>query len=171
MNSLVDARVIHELYRASAAGVAIELAVRGICCLRSGVAGVSENIRVSSVVGRFLEHSRAFAFGVGDEEQIFISSADWMPRNFFRRVEIMLPVLAESTREKIRQEVFEPFLTDNSRARDLLPDGTYVRRSPAAGEPVRDAQQGLVERLARRGLRSVPTVERPEARTEKPAER
>jgi polyphosphate kinase len=160
MNSLVDPRVIHELYRASAAGVPIELGIRGICCLRPGVAGISDTIRVSSVVGRFLEHSRALSFGVGDEEKMFISSADWMPRNFFRRVEIMVPVLAESAREKIRQEVLEPFRNDNSRARDLQPDGSYVRRSPAAGEPVRDAQQGLVDKLARRGLRAVPDVPR-----------
>jgi polyphosphate kinase len=160
MNSLVDPRVIHELYRASAAGVPIELGVRGICCLRPGIAGISDTIRVSSVVGRFLEHSRAFSFGVGDEEKIFISSADWMPRNFFRRVEIMVPVLAENAREKIRQEVLEPFRNDNSRARDLQPDGSYVRRSPAAGEPIRDAQQGLVDKLARRGLRAVPDVAR-----------
>jgi len=160
MNSLVDPRVIHELYRASAAGVPIELGIRGICCLRPGVAGISDTIRVSSVVGRFLEHSRALSFGVGDEEKMFISSADWMPRNFFRRVEIMVPVLAESACEKIRQEVLEPFRNDNSRARDLQPDGSYVRRSPAAGEPVRDAQQGLVDKLARRGLRAVPDVAR-----------
>jgi len=156
MNALVDSQVIRELYRASAAGVPIELGVRGICCLRPGVPGVSENIRVSSVVGRFLEHSRAFGFGAGEEEEIFISSADWMPRNFFRRVEILLPVLEEGAREKIRQEVFEPFLTDNSRARDLQSDGSYLRRSPAPGDPVRDAQQGLVEKLARRGLHAVP---------------
>jgi polyphosphate kinase len=160
MNSLVDPRVIHELYRASAAGVPIELGIRGICCLRPGVAGISDTIRVSSVVGRFLEHSRALSFGVGEEEKMFISSADWMPRNFFRRVEIMVPVLAESACARIRQEVLEPFRNDNSRARDLQPDGSYVRRSPAAGEPVRDAQQGLVDRLARRGLRAVPDVAR-----------
>jgi polyphosphate kinase len=171
MNSLVDARVIHELYRASAAGVPIELGVRGICCLRPGVAGISDGIRVSSVVGRFLEHSRAFSFGVGEEERIFISSADWMPRNFFRRVEVMVPVLAESAREKIRQEVFEPFRNDNSRARDLQPDGSYVRRSPAPGDTIRDAQGGLVEKLSRRGLRAVPPARRPEAPTESPARR
>jgi polyphosphate kinase len=156
MNALVDVTVIRALYRASRAGVPIDLGIRGICCLRPGVPNVSETIRVSSVVGRFLEHSRAFAFGVGDEEEIFISSADWMPRNFFRRVELMVPVLEESAKEKIRQEVFEPFLADNSRARDLQPDGTYVRRTPAAGEPVRDAQQSLIDRLARRGLHAVP---------------
>ena len=156
MNSLVDAKVIRALYRASAAGVPITLAVRGICCLRPGVPGVSENIRVSSVVGRFLEHSRVFSFGVGDEEEIFISSADWMPRNFFRRVELMVPVLDAQAREKIRLEVFEPIRADNSRARDLQSDGTYVRRSREPGQARFDAQQAILDRLARRGLRAVP---------------
>ena len=156
MNSLVDAKVIRALYRASAAGVPITLAVRGICCLRPGVPGVSENVRVSSVVGRFLEHSRAFAFGVGDEQEIFLSSADWMPRNFFRRVELMVPVLDPQAREKIRQEVFEPLLQDNSRARDLQSDGSYVRRSLDPGQTAFDAQEAILNRLARRGLRAVP---------------
>ena len=156
MNSLVDPKVIRALYRASTAGVPVSLAVRGICCLRPGVPGVSENIRVSSIVGRFLEHSRAFSFGVGDEEEIYLSSADWMPRNFFRRVELMVPVLDAQAREKIRLEVFEPIRADNSRARDLQSDGTYVRRTPGPGAPVVDAQQSILERLARRGLRAVP---------------
>ncbi|MEP6769001.1 MAG: polyphosphate kinase 1 [Acidobacteriota bacterium] len=156
MNSLVDPRVIRALYRASAAGVPITLAVRGICCLRPGVPGVSENIRVSSVVGRFLEHSRAFAFGSGEEQEIFLSSADWMPRNFFRRVELMIPVLDAQAREKIRQEVFDPIQADNCRARDLSSDGSYVRRSPEPGQTPYDAQQAIVDRLARRGLRAVP---------------
>jgi polyphosphate kinase len=155
MNALVASRLIRALYRASQAGVPITLAVRGICCLRPGVPGVSDTIRVSSVVGRFLEHSRAFSFGAGDEEEIYISSADWMPRNLFRRVELMVEVLDEKAREKIRQEVFEPLLADNSRARDLQNDGTYVRRKPAQGEIVSDAQQALIDRLARRGLRAV----------------
>ena len=155
MNSLVDPKVIRALYRASMAGVPIALGVRGICCLRPGVPGISENIRVSSVVGRFLEHSRAFAFGVGDEEEVYISSADWMPRNFFRRVELMTPILDPQAREKIRQEVFEPLRLDNSRARDLGSDGTYVRRAPAPGSAAVDAQQMLLDRLVRRGLRAV----------------
>jgi polyphosphate kinase len=156
MNSLVDPKVIRALYRASMAGVPVTLGVRGICCLRPGVPGISDNIRVSSVVGRFLEHSRAFAFGAGDEEEIFIASADWMPRNFFRRVELMTPILDPQAKEKIRQEVFEPLRADNSRARDLMSDGTYVRRTPPPGTPAVDAQQMLLDRLARRGLRAVP---------------
>lgn len=155
MNALVASRLIRALYRASQAGVPITLAVRGICCLRPGVPGVSDTIRVSSVVGRFLEHSRAFSFGVDEEEEIYVSSADWMPRNLFRRVELMVPILDDKAREKIRQEVFEPILSDNSRARDLQSDGTYVRRTPATGELASDAQQTLIDRLARRGLRAV----------------
>ena len=158
MNALVDPAVIRALYRASQAGVPIELAVRGISCLRPGVPGVSEGIRVSSVVGRFLEHSRAFSFGVGEEEEIYISSADWMPRNFFARVELMVPILDEKAKEKIRQEVLGPFRTDNTRARDLQSDGTYLRRRPAPGDAPRDAQQDLLDRLARRGLKAVPAL-------------
>jgi polyphosphate kinase len=158
MNALVDPTVIRALYRASQAGVPIELAVRGICCLRPGVSGVSDRIRISSVVGRFLEHSRAFSFGVGDEEEIYISSADWMPRNFFARVELMVPILDDKAKEKIRQEVFEPFHADNSRARDLQSDGTYVRRRPAPAETPHDAQQDLLDRFARRGLKAVPAL-------------
>jgi polyphosphate kinase len=158
LNAVVDAAVIRALYRASQAGVPIELSVRGVCCLRPGVPGVSDGIRVSSVVGRFLEHSRAFSFGVGDEEEIYISSADWMPRNFYRRVELMVPILDEKAKEKIRQEIFEPIRADNTRARDLQSDGTYVRRRPPASEAVVDTQQNLLDRLARRGLKAVPAL-------------
>src|SRR5262244_2080996 len=156
MNSLVDATLIRALYRASGAGVPITLAVRGICCLRPGVPGVSSRISVCSVVGRFLEHSRCFSFGVGEEEEIYISSADWMPRNFYRRVELMVPVLDDKAKEKIRQEVFEPMLKDNCRARDLTKDGEYVRRTPPQGDAAYDSQQTLLDRLARRGLHAVP---------------
>jgi polyphosphate kinase len=157
INALVDPTVIRALYRASQAGVPIQLSVRGICCLRPGVPGVSEEIRVSSVVGRFLEHSRVFSFGVGEEEEIYISSADWMPRNFYRRVEIMTPILDEKAKEKVRQEILEPIRADNTRARDLQSDGTYVRRQPV-NEPVFDPQQTLLDRLARRGLKAVPAI-------------
>jgi polyphosphate kinase len=158
LNALVDPAVIRALYRASQAGVPIDLAVRGICCLRPGVAGVSDGIRVSSVVGRFLEHSRVFSFGVGEEQELFVSSADWMPRNFYRRVELMTPILDEKAREKLRQEILEPIRTDNCRARDLQSDGTYVRRRPAAGEAEVDTQGALLDRLARRGLKAVPAL-------------
>ncbi len=157
LNALVDPTVIRALYKASQAGVPIDLSVRGICCLRPGVAGVSEGIRVSSVVGRFLEHSRVFAFGAGDEEEIYISSADWMPRNFYRRVELMTPILDEKAKEKLRQEILEPIRSDNCRARDLQSDGTYLRRHPSSGEASVDTQGTIMDRLARRGLKAVPS--------------
>ena len=113
---------------------------------------------MSSVVGRFLEHSRVFSFGAGDEEEIFISSADWMPRNFYRRVELMTPILDEKAREKLRQEILEPIRTDNCRARDLQSDGTYVRREHAAHDPQVDTQDAILDRLARRGLKAVPAL-------------
>jgi polyphosphate kinase len=99
-----------------------------------------------------------FSFGIGDEEEIYVSSADWMPRNFYRRVELMAPILDEKAREKLRQEILEPIRADNCRARDLQSDGTYVRRHPAAGEVPADTQGALLDRLARRGLKAVPAL-------------
>src|SRR5262249_40423208 len=144
------------------AGGRITLAVGGIGGLGPGVPGVSSRISVCSVVGRFLEHSRCFSFGLGEEEEIYISSADWMPRNFYRRVELMVPVLDDKAKEKIRQEIFEPIFKDNSRARDLTKDGDYLRRVPPGGEAAYDSQQVLLDRLARRGLHAVS----PESRRE-----
>jgi polyphosphate kinase len=127
MNSLVDQRVCRALYRASAAGVQVDLVVRGICCLRPGLPGVSENIRVRSIVGRFLEHSRVFVFGVPGREAFFLSSADWMPRNFYNRVEVQFPIESEKLREQIRREVIEPSLRADARAYELAADGSYQR--------------------------------------------
>jgi len=155
MNALVDMPVIDALYAASQAGCPVDLCVRGICCLRPGLPGVSENIRVFSIVGRFLEHCRVFCFGDGEEEELFLASADWMPRNLYRRVELMFPVEDRALRARIHREVIEPSLTDNCRARDLQPDGTYVRRHPIPGEPPRDAQLIVLEPLLRQPLRAV----------------
>jgi polyphosphate kinase len=146
MNALVDVRVIQALYRASAAGVKIDLLVRGVCCLRPGVPGVSENIRVFSIVGRFLEHERVFVFGRPGEEQWFLSSADWMPRNLHRRVEVMFPLEAAALREQLRREVIEPALADTAFAYDMRADGTYVRRVPGEGVAARGAQLDVLER-------------------------
>jgi polyphosphate kinase len=155
MNALVDLPVIDALYAASKAGVQVDLCIRGICCLRPGLPGISDNIRVFSVVGRFLEHCRVFAFGVGEEEQLYLSSADWMPRNLYRRVELMFPVGDPSLRARIHREVIEPSLTDNSRARDLHPDGVYQRRRPDPGDAPRDAQLAVLEPLLRQPLHAV----------------
>jgi polyphosphate kinase len=136
MNSLVDPAVIQEFYDASNAGVAIQLNVRGICCLRPGVAGLSEGIRVVSIVDRYLEHSRAFVFRNGGATEVYLSSADWMPRSLDRRVELMCPVDDPSGKKKII-EALEAQLADNQKARMLLPDGTYRRVSPGRADPLR----------------------------------
>jgi polyphosphate kinase len=141
LNALVDYRVIEALYRASQAGVPIELLVRGICCLRPGLPGISENIRVTSIVDRFLEHSRLYVFSPDDEAKIFLSSADWMPRNFHRRVEVMFPIEAPDLKERILTEVIPTYLRDNQRNRMLRPDGTYERIWPQNGQPAHRSQQ------------------------------
>lgn len=124
MNSLTDKEIIMALYRASQAGVKIDLIVRGICCLRPGIPGVSENIRVISIIGRFLEHSRIYYFANGGDEELFMSSADWMTRNLDRRVEILFPIRDPDLKERTK-EILNIQLRDNVKARELLPDGTY----------------------------------------------
>lgn len=126
MNSLCDEGIIAALYEASAAGVKIELIVRGICCLRVGIPGVSENIHVRSIVGNFLEHSRIFYFFNDGDEEVYMGSADWMPRNLDRRVEILFPVLDEAMREKAKH-ILEVELADNTKAHVLKPDGKYEK--------------------------------------------
>jgi polyphosphate kinase len=147
MNSLVDPTVIRALYAASQAGVEIDLLVRGICCLRPGVPGVSEHIRVASVVDRFLEHSRVFAFGAGPNPEVWMSSADWMPRNFLRRVEVMFPTEDPAIRQRLLDEVLGVALKDNQKARRLLVDGTYV---PVARDGVPVRSQAVLMETARR---------------------
>ena len=143
MNSLVDAAVIRALYAASQAGVEIDLLVRGICCLRPGVPGVSERIRVTSVVDRFLEHSRVFVFGAGDGPDCHLSSADWMPRNFHSRVEVMFPVEDKALKARLVNEILGLPLQDQARARRLQADGSY--RQPEGGPGALRSQQALCE--------------------------
>ena len=134
INSLADREVIQALYRASVAGVKVDLIVRGICCLRPGLKGASENITVRSIVDRFLEHSRVYYFENACQPQVFISSADWMPRNFFRRIELAIPVEDGVLRERLISEVLAISLADNSKARYLQADGSYRRAAVASGD-------------------------------------
>jgi polyphosphate kinase len=149
MNNLVDASVIRALYQASQAGVRIELMVRGICCLRPGLPGVSEHIRVTSVVDRFLEHARLFAFGARERAEVFLSSADWMPRNFLRRVEVVVPVEDAALRQRLLDEVLALGLKDTAKARELRPDGSYVEVGPAGGSAPFRSQMAALELVRR----------------------
>ncbi len=148
LNARVDQRCIRALYRASQAGVPVELNLRGICCLVPGVPGVSENIRIVSVVGRFLEHSRIFAFDRGDEQRVFIGSADLMPRNLDTRVELITPVEDAALRDDLL-DALDRLLADDETAWELHRDGSWTRRSPA-GEAPRSAQRELMARHAAR---------------------
>ena len=152
LNSLVDRRTIEALYEASQAGVPIDLLVRGICCLRPGLPGISENIRVFSIVDRFLEHSRILVFGEGAKEQVFLSSADWMPRNFERRVEAMFPIEAEDLRRRIVEEIIPTYMHDNQHTRILQADGTYAGAVPGDEAPHRAQAELLAQAAARDGL-------------------
>ncbi|MHB8479751.1 MAG: polyphosphate kinase 1 [Vulcanimicrobiaceae bacterium] len=146
VNAITDAEMVRALYRASQAGVPIDLSVRGMCILRPGVPSVSETIRVRSIVGRLLEHSRIFEFANGGERQLYLSSADWMGRNLDRRVELAVPVLDPMLAETIASSILSVTLADNCKSRELQADGTYVRCRPAAGEPPIDSQQIFLKR-------------------------
>ena len=146
MNSLADPELIDALYKASSAGIQIQLNVRGICCLRPGVKGLSENIRVISIVDRFLEHSRIFYFANGGEEEVYLSSADWMPRNLDRRIELMFPV-EDAANKKRLLETLEFYFRDNVKAWSLQPDGTYNRVEPGNRKKFR-AQEALCQKAA-----------------------
>jgi polyphosphate kinase len=146
MNALTDPTIIRELYEAARCGVRIELLIRGICVLRPGMRGVSENIHVRSVVGRFLEHARIFYFENGGEPRVFLSSADWMERNFYRRVEVCFPVEDKRLRNRVVEEGLMTYLADNSQGWVLQPDGMYKRLLPGAHRP-RSAQAMLLESI------------------------
>jgi polyphosphate kinase len=156
MNALVDKDLIDGLYRASQAGVKVQLIVRGICCLRPGMPGISDNIEVVSIVDRFLEHSRIFYFHASGEHRVFISSADWMPRNMDRRIEILIPIRDKDVKARLINEILRTTLADNVKARVLLADGRYTRRAPRPGElPVR-SQLRFIEIVREGGLQSMP---------------
>jgi polyphosphate kinase len=170
MNALLDKNVVQALYRASQAGAEIDLIVRGICSLRPGVRGISDRIRVRSIVGRFLEHSRIYYFGNGGEEEIYIGSADWMPRNLYERVEVLVPLRSESLRDRVRHEILNAYLADNRKARILLSDKTYIRAwqsargqrngRPPSGASVFCAQNFLIG-VAEGKSQAIPSVPTP----------
>lgn len=158
LNSLVDEKVITALYSASQAGVEVDLIIRGVCCLRPGLAGVSERIRVVSIVDRFLEHARVFALENGGEPEVYLSSADWMPRNFIRRVEVMFPVEDAKIRGWIRNDLLGSQLLDNVKARDMDSDGVYRRRAPKPGERANRTQAVFMDRAKERARAAVWSV-------------
>jgi polyphosphate kinase len=160
INGLLEPVIVQALYQASQAGVRIDLICRGICALRPGVPGISDNIRVVSIVDRFLEHSRVFYFHNNNDPQVYIGSADWMDRNLSRRVEVVFPVEPPELKRRLIQEILAISLADNCKARELLADGSYRRVVPAAGQPLLRSQERFLEiaaQNAQRGLAEVPT--------------
>ncbi len=156
-NALVDPEMIRLLYRASQAGVRVQLLVRGICCLRPGLPGISENIEVTSIIGRFLEHSRVYYFHNGGDEEVYLGSADLMPRNLDHRVEILFPLADDKLIARVRDEWLKCYLADTANARRMLPDGTYVRKKPANGKSAVNCQDSWIPKR-----RSVDSHESPE---------
>ncbi|MDX1497996.1 MAG: RNA degradosome polyphosphate kinase, partial [Salinisphaeraceae bacterium] len=146
MNGLVEPGIIKALYAASQAGVQIDLIVRGMCCLRPGVEGVSENIRVRSIMGRFLEHPRVYYFANNDAPELYLSSADWMERNLFNRVEAAFPLCDEAIFQRVLADL-NTCLADNSNAWELQSDGSYLRRQPAESEEVIAAQTRMLDEV------------------------
>jgi polyphosphate kinase len=144
INSLTDTKIVRTLYEASQAGVPIELLVRGVCALRPGVPGLSDTISVTSIVGRFLEHSRIFYFLNGGEEDVYIGSADWMQRNLDRRVELLAPIEDPRLRKHLKENVLDVCLRDNVKARRLLPDGSYERVTVSEGDEAVDSQSHFI---------------------------
>lgn len=141
LNSLTDTKIIRTLYEASQEGIQIDLIVRGVCCLRPGLPGLSDNIRVTSIIGRFLEHSRIFYFANGGEEEIYLGSADWMQRNMDRRIELIFPVEDIRLKQRLKNEILDTTLMDNCGSRLLLSNGSYERRQPRNNEAAIDSQQ------------------------------
>jgi polyphosphate kinase len=165
MNALLEPSVIEALYQASQDGVEIDLIIRGLSILRPGVKGLSENIRVRSIVGRFLEHSRIFHFANGGDAEIYLGSADWMPRNLFERCEVVFPVRDPSARARIHDEILPAYLADTVKARLQQSDGTYLRASKLLKDAAPFSSQEFLMKLAEGKLDldaiPKPSVERP----------
>ncbi|MEO6574036.1 MAG: polyphosphate kinase 1, partial [Polyangiaceae bacterium] len=162
MNALVDEDVVEALYRASQAGVQMQLLVRGICCLRPGVSKVSENIEVRAIVDRFLEHGRVFHFANGGKEEVYMASADWMPRNFHRRVELMVPVEDPALRGRMI-EILQTSWADNVKSWSLQSDGSYTRVQAVPGQPLVRSQLRFME-STRDKVKAAETAGRPSSR-------
>ena len=154
MNALVDRETIESLYKASQAGVKIDLIVRGICCLQPGVPGLSENIQVRSIVDRFLEHSRLVYFENALQPEVYVGSADWMPRNFYKRIEVVFPIEDGNLIDRLKNEILDLQLADTAKARILQPDGRYVLAAPAKGSPARRSQTEFIELALERTKRT-----------------
>jgi polyphosphate kinase len=162
LNGILEPAIIQALYRASQAGVKIELICRGICALRPGVPGVSDNIRVISIVDRFLEHSRIFYFENKGNPEVYIGSADWMDRNLIRRVEVVFPIEVPELKKRLIEEILYTSLRDNVKARQLLPDGSYRRIQPEPGQPRLRSQERFLELAAQNTLRHAALTALPE---------
>jgi polyphosphate kinase len=146
MNALEDGPMMRLLYEASQEGVKIDLIVRGVCSLRPGIPGLSENIRVRSIIGRFLEHSRIYYFHNGGEERIYVGSADFMPRNLIRRVEILFPIEDRRLIRRVRDQILAKYLEDEAGSWLMQPDGSYVRPQPKPGKRTVDCQAWFLKR-------------------------
>ena len=152
MNSLVDASIIGALYRASQAGVQVQLLVRGSCCLRPGIPGISHNIEVTSIVGRFLEHSRIYYFRNGGDEEVYLGSADLMPRNLNRRVEVLFPLKNSALIRRVRDRILTAYLADTAKARTMQPDGSYTRSQKGTKSVVSSQSILLIKSLKTRSI-------------------
>ncbi len=146
LNALVEPQLVRALYEASNAGVLVDLIVRGICCLRPGIPNVSDNVRVRSIIGRFLEHTRCYYFHNGGDEELYCASADWMDRNMFRRIEVMFPVLEPELKQRLMADL-DTYLADNTQAWELQPNGDYRLLTPGDNDAV-SAQLALLGQLA-----------------------
>jgi polyphosphate kinase len=156
VNSLLDKNMVQELYRASQAGVQVDLIVRGICSLNPGIRGISDRIRVRSIVGRFLEHSRIYYFQNGGEEEIYLGSADWMPRNLHERVEVVFPLRDPLLRDRVKNEILAAYLADNVKARVLQRGGGYIREQAKGKTAPFSSQNFLID--CAEGKRDISTI-------------